>query len=212
MPRPRTFRPSDQAWIEFQKWKELHKFKTDTQAMDHILLHLNQPQPITSDVPLGEPQNPEKQKAIQELKEEATRILPPPQCNYVGEGKGYIDKKTGVQMVFCDNPKKYKEPKPVPLSSCISCWKRKEWAKEKREQEEEKKTTQQQEEEEPFKQLKDFQYKDEKEARLLYHCSLKDEWMHFLDLPCVKEWDKNNGQILCTVEPCASLITNKIYD
>jgi hypothetical protein len=169
-------------------------------------------EPITSDVPLGEPQNPEKEKAIQELKEEATRILPPPQCNYVGEGKGYIDKKTGVQMVFCDNPKKYKEPKPVPLSSCISCWKRKEWAKEKREQEQEKKTTQQQEEEEPFKRLKDFQYKNEKEARLLYHCSLKNKWMHLLDLPCVREWDKNNGQILCAVEPCASQILDKIYD
>jgi len=140
MPRPRTFRPSDQAWIEFQKWKDLHKFKTDTQAMDHILLHLNQPQPITSDVPLGEPQNPEKQKAIEKLKEEAVRELPLPPCHYCG--KGYIDAKRNVQIVFCRNPKRIPKGKTydeVPFSICYSCWEGIEWSKKQRERKAEEK-------------------------------------------------------------------------
>jgi hypothetical protein len=131
-------------------------------------------------------------------------LLPAPQCNYVGYGKGYIDPKTKVQMVFCDNPKKYEQPEAVPLSSCISCWKRKEWAKEKREQDNEPESKKK-----PFNPL-NLHYANEKEARLLYHCQLKNESYHFLELPCIKELNANNGQILCAREECVSKVMDKI--
>jgi len=213
MPKPRTFRLEDQAYSYLKTYEKEHKCKSETDALNQLIRDFAslQTQKPTSDVPLGEPIDPEKQKAIHELHQEAITPLPPPQCNYVGEGKGYIDPKTGVQMVFCDNPKKYKEPKAVPLASCIACWRRKEWVREKKEREAEQ-ASKPQEEEEPFKALKDMQYRDEKEARLLYHCNLKDKWIHFLELPCIKEWDKNHGQILCTQEQCATQILNKIYE
>jgi len=119
-----------------------------------------QPQPITSDVPLGEPQNPEKQKAMEKLKEEYYEVteLPLPQCNFCG--KGYIDHKLGVQFVYCDNPKKYKKPTAIPLPSCQTCWKRKEWGKEKREREQEEKPYQEPEEQEETEPPKCSHLKD----------------------------------------------------
>lgn len=100
---------------------------------------------ITSDVPLGMPQDPEKQKAMQELKEEATKPLPLPPCHYVGEG--YIDKKRNVQVVFCREPKKIPKGKgyaEFPFSICYSCWEGKDWAKRKREREQENNIEQEQ--------------------------------------------------------------------
>jgi hypothetical protein len=47
----KTFRASEQAWAKFKKYQELHKFKTETETIEDILLHLNQPQP-QSDIPI----------------------------------------------------------------------------------------------------------------------------------------------------------------
>jgi hypothetical protein len=102
-------------------------------------------QQITSDVPLGMPQDPEKEKAMQELKEKAIKPLPLPPCHYVGEG--YIDKKRNVQIVFCRDPKKIPKGKgyaEFPFSICYSCWEGKDWAKRKREREQENNLEQEQ--------------------------------------------------------------------
>jgi hypothetical protein len=103
-------------------------------------LEQNQPQqPITSDVPPGMPLNPEKQKAIQEFKQEQERYevqeLPLPPCNYCAKGR--IDHKLGYQLIICNDPKKYKKPTEIPLPACQNCYKRKEWSKEQREREQE---------------------------------------------------------------------------
>jgi hypothetical protein len=132
-----SFRLSESSIATLKKHKELGNFKTETEALEDILLHLNQPQPITSDVPMGMPPNPEKQKALEQLKQEHYEVteLPLPPCNYAAKGR--IDNKLGYQLIICNDPKKYKKPTEIPLQACQNCWKRKEWGKEKREREQE---------------------------------------------------------------------------
>lgn len=144
MPRPKTFRPDDDVLSFLKTYEKDHKCKSLSDAINQIIREKALQKPITSDVPLGEPINPEKQKAIQELKQEALTPLPPPPCNYVS--KGYIDSKLNIQMVFCDNPsrklKGRKEPMSVALAVCQKCWERREWVKAKKEREQEEGTQQ----------------------------------------------------------------------
>jgi len=122
----------------------IHKCVTENLKLKHRIAELETElakRPITSDVPLGEPQNPEKQKALEQLKKEKEEYyevteLPLPPCNF--SAKGFIDHKRGYQVVFCGDSKKYKSGhEPVPLTVCQKCWERKEWGKEKREREQE---------------------------------------------------------------------------
>ena len=100
-------------------------------------------QTITSDVPMGESIDPEKQKAIHELHQEAITPLPPPPCQFCG--KGYIEPKLNIQMVYCDNkarkPKGKGEAVPVPLTICQKCWERREYIKTKKDREQEENPT-----------------------------------------------------------------------
>lgn len=85
----------------------------------------------TSDVPLGEPIDPETEKArqelLQKLREPPTYPIPP--CNYASKEK-FIDPKTKLESVLCDHPKRAKNPPTiVPIISCVKCWERKQWIK-----------------------------------------------------------------------------------
>jgi hypothetical protein len=120
--------------------------KEKTEALENVLQRLraleqNQPQqPITSDVPPGMPLNPEKQAALEQLKQEHYEVteLPLPPCNYCAKGR--IDHRLGYQLIICNDPRKYKKPTEVILGACQNCWKRREWWKEKRERETEDRT------------------------------------------------------------------------
>jgi hypothetical protein len=154
-------------------------------------------QPITSDVPLGMPQNPEKQKALEQLKQETHEVeeLPLPQCNFAG--KGYIDEKTHVQFIYCDDPKrklkKSDKPMCVALTVCQACWGRKEWGREKREREQEDNAVRQDNERiwreahpepEPKPKHKTTMEKI-RDGTLEYKCELKRETFQMKDLPCL---------------------------
>jgi len=152
--------------ITFEADDDVHSFLVGymkKQNLDYVKDAINQiireraKEPITSDVPMGMTENPEKQKAIQELKEEAIKPLPLPPCHYVGEG--YIDKKRNIQMVYCRHPKKYKKPEAIPFSICYSCWQAKEWGKKKREQEQEEKPIEAEPEEDFYPQCSNMHKK-----------------------------------------------------
>jgi hypothetical protein len=96
---------------------------------------------ITSDVPLTQPSLQERAKTDPALKEFLDKVkpvdeLPPPPCPFVS--KGYIDKKLGIQLIYCASHK-YKTPVTLALSVCIKCWERREYMKKKRERETEEK-------------------------------------------------------------------------
>jgi hypothetical protein len=135
--------------------EEIERLKSENEK-----LKTQQPQqPITSDVPPGMPLNPEKQAALDQLKQEHYEVqeLPLPQCNYAAKGR--IDHKLGYQLVICNDPKKYKKPTEIPLPACQNCWTRREWWKEKREQETEDRTIGQLEPEPPDCSLRNLNYK-----------------------------------------------------
>jgi len=118
-------------------YRKRHGGISREKATEELLKILQQTQPITSDVPMGMPENPEKQKALEQLKQEHYEVteLPIPPCNYCAKGR--IDHKIGYQLILCSDPKKYKKPTEIPLPACQNCYKRKEWSKEKREREQE---------------------------------------------------------------------------
>ena len=62
-------RVSDKFLAFIDDYRKKHNVSRE-EATDAILKILEQPQPITSDVPMGMPQNPEKQKAIEQFKQE----------------------------------------------------------------------------------------------------------------------------------------------
>lgn len=68
-------------------------------------------------------------EARKALQKKLTQPLPPPPCHYAS--KGYIDPKTNIQIVYCDNPRRNKgKPLAIPLSVCQQCWNRRQFVKE----------------------------------------------------------------------------------
>ena len=91
-------------------------------------------QTITSDVPLGEPIDPEKQKAIHELHQEAIRPIPAPPCPFCA-------KVTETEIECGKTLKQGKKPIRMAVSSCYQCWLRREYIKKRREREQEENPT-----------------------------------------------------------------------
>jgi len=163
MPKPRTFRLEDQAYSYLKTYEKEHKCKSETDALNQLVRDFAslKTQTITSDVPMGEPVDPKKQKAIHELRQEAITPLPPPPCQWCG--KGYIDPKTNVQYIFCDNPsrklKGKKDPMCIALTVCQQCWKRREYVRAKKEREQEEKTNEPEPEPQPKRRLPRIEFK-----------------------------------------------------
>jgi len=89
----------------------------------------------TSDLPetkrnLLDPSLPQETlKARKEFLEKVNSppSYPIPPCHYASKDK-FIDPKTGLQCIYCDNPKRTKgKPLQIPLIACVKCWERREW-------------------------------------------------------------------------------------
>jgi hypothetical protein len=101
----RGFRLSDEAIANLTKYKEEHKLKDDTEALEKTLLDLfNKP-------------TPPKESTKEEDEE-----MDLPSCQWLGKIQG--DNKN----IYCDS-KYRKGPRKLPIDACWSCWQRKQWSK-----------------------------------------------------------------------------------
>jgi hypothetical protein len=147
--KPYTFRLSHEHIDFLTKYAQDHSLSNTTEALEQILDTKDSPparssnsgasDSIQSDVAPGMPEetNPTKQALINKLKQEKeyeVEDLPIPPCPFCS--KGYINRKLGVQMIYCAS-KKYKKPLELALSVCQKCWERKEYMKQKSGQENE---------------------------------------------------------------------------
>jgi len=122
---------------------EIHKWESDAfrEYFKKVIFNkdslVTSNQQVKSDVETSNPslkERMEKNPAKEEFIKRINEPLPPPPCPYVAKDT-YIDPKTGLQYVFCDNPKrrgKCGKPTAIPLTVCQKCWERREWVRERK--------------------------------------------------------------------------------
>ncbi len=106
------------------------------ETLRKILFYIQQetqtPKSDLSETPKTEKWTPEQQEFIKKVNSPPSYPIPP--CNYASKDK-FIDPKTGLQTIYCDNPKRTKgKPLQIPLIACLKCWERREWFYKKRKQ------------------------------------------------------------------------------